>query len=250
MRIIRSTVTLPLSPIITSGSVSIPLSLSDARFAANVAGVAGVSFQTGTISNTTWNDSPTYPHGDQCCSWNAVSGTATLFQCSVDWREGPRIANDVGTLNVDQCFINCIGFIGDHADGMQAFSPGGVGTLNVTNTCFRSYSDTEAVATYGASAVSSEALFWADSYQGTVNFTNVLVWGGRSGVAIYADVGTTTVNFTNVYFVLGTGDSSWESFIYDIRATGGTLVVGTWNNVCNATIVGNTIIPGSQLPSP
>lgn len=233
----------------SGGSPTIPMSWNDSRFAGNTAGVAEQAFTTGSFSNLDWNENPGYSDGNQCCTWGGP-GNLTLSKCRVDWREGPRIAGDSGTFTVDQCFISCVGTSTDHADGMQAYDPGGNGNVTVTNTCFRSYSDNEAAAVYGSGFIGSDAFFWADSYQGTVTFNNVLVWGGARGVSIYADTGTTHVNFQNVYFVLGNGDSSWEFYNYDIKPTGGTLTVDNWTNVCAATIVNGVIVPGATLPSP
>lgn len=237
--------------ILTSGggspATTIPMSYNDARFSGNTAG--GGPFTTGTQSNKDWSENPAYGSGDQCFTWNG-GGIFNLSQCRVDWREGPRVAADSGTFNIDQCFINCVGEGADHADGIQAYNPGGKSTVNVTNTCFRSYSDAEAVAVYGSNFIGSDAFFWADSYQGTVSFTNVLIWGGARGVSIYADTGTTHVAFDTVYFVLGNGDSSWEFYDYDIKPTGGSLVVDKWTNVRAATISNGVIVPGALLPSP
>lgn len=231
---------------------SIPMSLTDPRFASNTAGSSGATFFSGTQANKTWNDNPGYASGAQCFTWEGDgSDVFNMNQCTVDWREGPRIgagATPTATMNIDQCFINCVGKTGDHADGIQAYSPGGIGLINVTNTCMRSYSDTEAVSVYGAGFIGSDGFFWADSFQGTVSFTNVLIWGGARGVSIYADVGTTHVSFDTVYFVASPG--GWSFFDYDIKPTGGSLVVDKWTNVRAATISGGVIIPGALLPSP
>ncbi|WP_139372872.1 hypothetical protein [Nitrobacter vulgaris] len=78
--------------------------------------------------------------------------------------------------------------------------------------------------------------------------TNVLIHGGGRGMAIYADTGTTHISFENVFFV--PSPDGWKFFDYDIRATGGTLIVDKWVNVRAATIVDGVIVPGASLPSP
>lgn len=238
-----------------SGNNLIPMSLFDPRFASNVTGPSSTFYGTASISNLDFIEFPTYPSGNQCFTWS--SGNLNVSKCRVDWREGPRIAStdgsSVSTLIVDQCFINCVGVTTDHADGMQAFAGTGVkGNVKVTNTCFRSYDDAEALAVYGSSFIASDAFFWADTSAGTVTFNNVLIWGGSRGVTINADPGATVhVNFNNVYFV-PSAPGSFSGYNYSIQSTGssGILIVDNWTNVFSATIAGNTIIPGAALPSP
>lgn len=232
----------------------IPMSLSDPRFAGNVAG-GFVNGNPPSSSNKDWIDNPAYLNGNAVWfSSGGAQGSITISKCRFDWREGPRIdATDGSTLTMDQCFVNCIGFGADHADGIQAQGGGGAtANLVVTNSGFRSYDDAEAIALYGGTAVASDAIFWADASAGTVTLNNVLILGGSRGIAVYADTGKTVhVNFNNVFFVPTTG-SSFVGFKYDIKVGvgGGTLVVDNWTNVCDATIVNGVIIPGAQLPSP
>lgn len=159
-------------------------------------------------------------------------------------------------FNLDQCYINCIGFTGDHPDGIQAFAGIGgpmKGNLKVTNTFFRSYGTNESIAVYGSSAVSSDALFYSDGSSGNVTFNNVVVASGDRGVTIDADTSGLTihVNFNNVYFVPTAADS-FAGWVYriEVRGTGGTLVIDNWSNVFMATIVNGVIIPGVAIPSP
>jgi hypothetical protein len=69
--------------------------------------------------------------------------------------------------------------------------PGGQALVNITNSCLRSYTDAGAVSKYGAVSSALLASFgWADNFQGEIRMTNVLIHGGRRGMAIYADTGT------------------------------------------------------------
>lgn len=225
---------------------AIPMTWNDARFASNKAAPnSGTGYHpTGSLNNLDWNFNPSYSSGDQPFTWEG--GTLSLSKCRVDCREGPRIAADSGTFNIDQCYINCVGKATDHADAFQAYNPGGKGSVNITNTCIRSYSDQAAKTKYGSGFVGSTAFFWADNYQGAVTFKNVLLIGGSRTVSIYVDSGTTHVNFENVYFVPDPGQV-WQT---DIRSTGGSLVVDNWTNVRNATIVNGVIVPGTAVPHP
>ena len=153
-----------------------------------------------------------------------------------------------GTLNVDQGFINCVARTPDHSDGLQTFSEGGSGNVNITNTCFRSYTDAEALSIYGAGFIGSDSIDWSDLFQGTISLQNVLIWGGSRGVKIDADVGTTHVSFDHVYFV--PSPDGWTFFKTQIIPTGGTLIIDKWNEVRDATIVNGVIVPNALIPSP
>jgi len=230
---------------------TIPLSLTDPRFASNTAGSTSTAF-SGTYTNKDWNDNPGYTNTDPAFIWEGDGADVlSLSKCRVDMREGPRIgagSTSRATLNINETFINCVGKGADHADGIQAYSPGGQALVSLTDTCLRSYTDAEAVSKYGAGFIGSAGFFWADDFQGEVRFKNVLIWGGGRGVAIYADTGTTRVSFEDVYFVPSPG--GWDFFDYDIKATGGSLIVDKWINVRAATVSGGVVTPGSLLTSP
>lgn len=243
----RNTVTLP-DPAVSSSGVTIPVSWNDARFAGNKPGPVFsnpvAQGPVGTLSNLDWNGNPSYASGDQVWTWNG--GDLHINKCRIDWREGPRIAAGGGTFSVDQCFINCVGKNSDHADAFQAYSPHSSGTIKVTNSCIRAYSDSAAAAKYGSGFIGSTALFWADYYSGAVIFQNVLLIGGSRVVTVNCDAGTTHVSFDHVYFVADPGQVWQFSSVQD----GGTLVVDNWTNVFNATIINGVIVPGTAIPHP
>lgn len=227
--------------------INIPLSKSDPIFSGNTptTGGAGVGYTVGTQSKKNWDNSPSYPSGDSVWYFDGDgSQQVTISQCIIDWREGPRLSGWNGaTLNIDQCYINCVGKTGDHADAIQAFVSGGqTGNLNLTNTCVQAYTTSEAVAKYGAGFVESTCLQWGDQYQGTINYSNVCLISGAPTVNLGADTGTTTIIWNDVYVVNSGG--------LTIVAAGGNLVIGAWNNVRNATIVGNSIVPGTLITAP
>src|SRR5687768_199097 len=158
---------------------TIPLSKNDPRFKLNAVWTNG-HFARGTLANKKWDDSPGYARGEPCFYWTGEgSDVLTISQALIDCREGPRIApgsstNPKATLNILDSFINCVGKDRDHADGMQAYDPGGAGTVTVKRTCFRSYSDAEARAKYGSGFIGSCPFFWADEMEGDVNFEDVV----------------------------------------------------------------------------
>lgn len=244
------------APVPDPPGTSIPMSLNDPRFSENTAGVAGQIVTTGSLSNKTWNENPGYADGDSALNWQGSSGAFTLSQCKFDWREGVRIAGDNGAnLVVDQCFINTVGFSTDHADGIQAYAGLGGAIVNVTltNSCLRSYSDTEAQSIYGPSAIGSGGWFWADDMRGNVTFNNVLVWGGERGVNIHVDSGTVNIDFKDVFFASSPNGSPWSGddyLIYVPSGYPGTLNVVRWENVRAATVVDGAIVQGALLPSP
>ena len=61
------------------------------------------------------------------------------------------------------------------------------GGIGGNNTCFRSYTDDEALSKYGAGFIGSQPIFVADNFGGEFRLTNVLIHGGGRGIAIYAD---------------------------------------------------------------
>lgn len=228
---------------------SIPLSSNDPRFASNTAG-SKTTVKSADYKNKTWNNN--FASGDQCFVWAGDGNDVlNLSQCYINGREGPRIgAGSISraTLNINETFINCVGKGQDHADGIQAYSPGGIALVNITKSCLRSYTDAEAKAKYGSGFIGSCGFFWADSMQGEVRMTDTVIWGGGRGVAIYADTGITRVSFENVFFV--PSPDGWTGFDFDIRATGGKLIIDKWANVCEAAIVNGQLIPGKLIAKP
>ncbi|MBO4227701.1 hypothetical protein [Bradyrhizobium neotropicale] len=223
--------------------ITIPMSLSDARFAGNVPGPGG-PFSSGTQANKDWIDSPNYKNGDACFAIQSSGSLVSNFvQCRIDWREGPR-QNGGGITNMDQCFFNCVAKVGDHSDAFQAYPYlGDNATVNFTNCSFKCYNDNEPQPGF----VSSDCMQWADNFSGTVTYNNCIFWNGDRTVFIFASPGTTTnVAFTNCYFATPGGRPGFH--IAAVRT--GVLNVLAWSNVRLARVVGTTIIPGALIRSP
>jgi hypothetical protein len=240
---------------------AIPLSYTDTRYASNTAGpyygVGNPILSTLTLENGDWDADPDYLDGDECIrNWAEGSSIVTLNQCRMRWREGPRVGIAAqAEMILNECFIEVIGrwpsgqTEPDHGDGIQNFGTAGTTTLN--NTTLRSYSDPAAQAKL-VDGVGTDAFRWADNSSGTVNFTNVMVFGGGRGITIAASAGTTNIAFENVYIVDESAGSFAGSGFYRmlILAAGGTINITKWINVCLATIVDGEIIPGTQLSNP
>jgi hypothetical protein len=139
----------------------------------------------------------------------------------------------------------------DHSDCFQVYSPGGSGILNITKTCFKAYTDAEATALYGGNFLGSAGFFYADDFQGQINLTDCVFWGGRTGLQVHADVGVTTLRLNNVYFVPSA--DPWAGggrIIFLVPTVGASLVIAEWNNVREATIVNGVLVPGALIPEP
>src|SRR5690606_10872364 len=101
-------------------------------------------------------------------------------------REGYRCVS--GTQNLSWMWIEAVGTGADHADGIQCYSPGGTGVLTVKNTTIK------------VGGAVNAAYFSADNWNGSHVLENVLIWGGRSGIFVPGDGGS-SVKLKNVYFV-------------------------------------------------
>jgi hypothetical protein len=164
----------------------------------------------------------------------------TLTRIAMSSREGPRISGG-GFFDITSCWLETNGIGDDHADCIQAFAPGSNGTLTLQNTTIRAYSAGDA----GPDHVGSVGVFIADGWGGKVVCDNVLFWGGQFGCRIFPDAADIHIDFINVFFVGPFGFSE-----FDIRSTGGNIIVDRWSNVRQATIVDGVIVPGNLLASP
>ena len=160
-------------------------------------------------------------------------GSFTLDHVRINSREGVRIGGD-GDMVINNSYIETTGVGSDHADGIQAYSPGSSGNLTITNTTIVSHNN---AATAG--------LFIADNYGGTVTLNNVVFEGGPYALRIHADSQDVTVALKDVYFV---GPFGYDPFL--IGEYGGDIHITQWENVRYATIVNGELVPGALIPSP
>jgi len=164
-------------------------------------------------------------------------GNNILTLCRVDSRECVRIANDDNQdLTIDRCYFESLGEGEDHADTIQAFSPGAEGgVVTITNTHIVAHTSS-ATAGY----------FTADGWGGTIIMQNCCFQGGPYGFRCHSDGGVhIDIFFEDVFFV---GPFGTDAIL--VSAPDGTMTIQQWDNVRNATIVDGVIVPGSLIPSP
>jgi hypothetical protein len=170
-------------------------------------------------------------------------GDNSLRRCRVRSREAVRIAGG-GTFTIEGCWLEAIGIRDDHADCIQCYSPGDIGTLHIKNTTIRAYRTSDVTPPQ----IGSQGLFVADNWTGTVICENVVFWGaGNYACHIFPDSGGDThIDFQNVFFV-----GPFQYGPYNIHGFNGhRIVVDRWDGVRNATIAGGRIVGGSPIAAP
>lgn len=217
----------PTSLRLNTTVVSPPLSWSDTVFANAVTSGALVLSSGATRSNLSITaDGP--QASVQC------NGSCSLDHIRISSREGVRCVT--GTLNIDSMWIEAQGVSGDHADGLQCYSPGSSGTNIIKNTTFRAYNN-NATAGY----------FSADNWKGSHSFENVLFWGGPFGLRVTFDGGS-SVSLKDVYFVKGS--FMYSAFLFDPDSSGKAVPILKWENVRWVTIVNGQMVIGDLIPKP
>ncbi|MGY3604058.1 MULTISPECIES: hypothetical protein [unclassified Bradyrhizobium] len=214
----------------SSPAGTIPLSYDDARFSGNVVSNAVTIAAGETLSNK----SITQNGGIASI---LMPGGGTIQTCRVNSRECVRIGGS-GSFVIDNCYLEALGSGADHADVIQAYSPGSRGTLRVSNT---------AIVTHNVAA--NVGLFIADNWTGTIDLENVVFIGGgvNFGLRVHPDVGgDNIIKLKNVFFV-----PPFKYGLYFIGDYGGRKnIVQVWDNVRKATIVDGTLVPGSVVAKP
>jgi hypothetical protein len=200
------------TPLETTKSSALPLSFDDSSF-------SGISISNRAIrlsnGQSMVDRSIELPNNDLTV---LCLGNNLLKRCRVKSREAVRIAGG-GTFTIDGCWLEAIGIGNDHADCIQCYSPGDVGSLHIRNTTIRAYRTSDVMPPH----IGSQGLFVADNWTGTIH-----------------------INFRNVFFV-----GPFQYGPYNIHGAGGhRIIVDRWDNVCNATIVGGTVVAESPLAAP
>jgi len=214
----------------TACSPDIPLQYDDTRFGRNEASGAVKLPPNGTVSNK----SITETNGTASI---VIGNGGTIRNCRVNSRECVRIGGS-GTFLIDHCYLEARGVENDHADVIQAYSPGSRGILKVTNT---------AIATHDIAATAG--LFIADNWTGTIELENVAFIGGGVGfgLRVHPDTGgDNIVRLKNVFFVppFGYGPFYFKDF------GGRKNIIELWENVRIATISNGQLVPRKPLPKP
>ncbi len=205
----------------------IPLSWSNSLFSDNVNSGSVTIPDGGTLSNVSITETGS-------TASVVLRGDATLDDVRVNSREGVRIGGG-GDIVINNSYIETTGTGSDHADGIQAYSPGSTGNVTISNSTIVSHNS---AATAG--------MFIADNYGGTVTLDNVVFEGGPFGLRIHADPGSTiNVALKDVFFV---GPFAWAPLL--IEESGGVLNITQWDNVRYATIVNGELVPGALIQPP
>ncbi|MGX5734883.1 hypothetical protein [Bosea thiooxidans] len=161
----------------------------------------------------------------------------TIRDCRVISRECVRIGGS-GNFIIDNCYLEALGVERDHADVIQAYSPGGRGTLKVSNT---------AIVTHDIAA--NAGLFIADNWTGVLDLENVAFIGGgvNFGLRVHPDIGgDNIVRLKNVFFI---PPFRYGPFL--LGDVGGRKnVIALWEEVRLARIVDGRLSPGEALPRP
>jgi hypothetical protein len=211
-------------------SGDIPLGYDDARFSGNAASKTVRLSPNGTVSNKSIMET------GSVASIVTRDG-ATIRNCRVNSRECVRIGGS-GAFLIDNCYLEALGVGPDHADVIQAYSPGSRGALKVFNT---------AIATHGVAA--NVGLFIADNWTGTIDLENVAFVGGgvNYGLRVHPDTGgDNVIRLKNVFFV--------PPFRYGPYLFGDAgrhkNIIELWENVRMATIANGRLALGPALPKP
>jgi hypothetical protein len=205
---------------------AIPLSWNDPIFS-GVTSSGSVTLRDGeTISNQSITDS-----GDLA---SVVGyGSFTVDGVRINSTEGVRIGGS-GDIVINNSYIETKGGSGDHADGIQAYDPGGTGNVTISNTTIASNNDN---ATAG--------MFIADDYNGTFTFNNVVFQGGPFGLRIAADDKDMSVALKDVYFV---GPFEHDPIFFE--KVNADIHITQWDNVRYATIENGELVPGAPISAP
>jgi hypothetical protein len=201
-----------------------PLSFNDARFS-NVA-----SFnQTMTVSDggSATDKSIEEYSGDPTIT---CSGSCTLTRIRVNSRECIRAAQ--GDIVINDSYLEATGTTNDHADVIQAYSPGSQGTITLRNTSIVAHNDD---ATAG--------IFVADNWKpDLVDLENVMFQGGPYGLRLHADgYSNAHLRMKNVCFV---GPFGYDMFIID------GFIIDEWTNVNECVIQNGELVITQAIPHP
>ncbi|WP_148287896.1 hypothetical protein [Rhodopseudomonas sp. B29] len=211
-------------------SGEIPLDYTDARFNDNIASNA-LRVPAGGVVNDR-----SITRTDGTASIVTRNG-ATIRNCRVNSRECVRVGGG-GSFLIDSCYLEALGVESDHADVIQAYSPGSRGTLKVSNT---------AIVTHDVAA--NAGLFIADNWTGTIELENVAFIGGgvNYGLRIHPDTGGDNIlRLRNVYFI-----PPFRYAPYLLGDVGGHKnFIEYWEGVRLGRILEGKLVAGQVLPRP
>jgi hypothetical protein len=162
-------------------------------------------------------------------------GTCVIDRVRVSSREAVRIA-DRGTFSISNSYLEATGIGSDHADVIQAYSPGDCGTIHISNTSIVAHNT---AATAG--------MFVSDNWTGSISLNNVVFNGGPYGLRLKSGIGgDNVIAAKDVYFV---GPFMYKPVLLQ-DMDGHRNIVTQWENVRHATIVDGKLVPGRRIPCP
>lgn len=222
----------PAPPSTAPSMAGPPLSFDDVRFAnATSSGRLtlgdGATFMDKSIVDTGGESSIT------------CSGSCTLRRVRVNSRECIRLTRK--DMIIEDSYLEATGQGDDHADVIQAYSPGSTGTLTLRNTTIRAH---ETAATAG--------VFIADNWgPNLIDFENVVFWGGPYGLRLHADgYKNAHLKMKNVCFV---GPFGYGRFLISLGSGGNTSTgwyIDEWTNVNDCVIQNGKLVIVSPIPKP
>jgi hypothetical protein len=207
-------------------SAGVPLSFNDPVYANVTSGTSRITLSSGSSRTDL---SIVENSGDPTITCN---GSCSLTRVRIESREGVRCVS--GNINLTWVYIMATGVDGDHADGVQCYSPGSTGAVTVNNSTFKMAGATTA------------GYFSADDWRGSHVLENVLFEGGSYGLRIPADGGS-SVSLKNVYFVRGS--FRYGPFLFDV-VNGRRINIAQWENVRWASWRGDQLVLGELIPRP
>ncbi|RYH21857.1 MAG: hypothetical protein EON54_25435 [Alcaligenaceae bacterium] len=223
----------PLPKPVTSGGSDpvldrpdVPLAFSDPVYARVVGSTSRIKLAPGSMQTDV---SIVENSGEPTIT---CRGSCDLTRVRIQSREGVRCVS--GSIRLNWVYVAATGVGGDHADGVQCYSPGSTGTVTVKNSTFKMAGSTTA------------GYFSADNWQGTHVFENVLFDGGGYGLRIPADGGS-SVSLKNVYFVRGS--FQYGPYAFDV-VRGKRIDIIRWDNVRWASWENGQLILGELIPRP
>jgi hypothetical protein len=158
-------------------------------------------------------------------------GSCNMTRVRVNSRECVRLTS--GNMVITDSYLEATGQGDDHADGIQAYSPGSHGTLTLRNTSIVAHNT---AATAG--------IFIADNWKADmVDLENVMFKGGPYGFRLHEDGYTAGhLRMKNVCFV---GPFGFGMMIIDPLA-----IIDEWTNVNECVIQNGQLVITKPIPRP
>jgi hypothetical protein len=201
-----------------------PLTFNDSRFANAVSVGAQVLSNGATLVDRSITS-------DGGAASILCDGSCTLNRVRVNSSEAVRITS--GTILIQDSYLEATGKGDDHADVIQAYSPGSRGSLILRNTSIVAHNT---AATAG--------IFIADNWKpDLVDLENVMFSGGPYGLRLHADgYAGAHLRMKNVCFV--------GPFMYGMYLIDSIVTIDEWTNVNECVIQNGKLVITKAIPHP